>query len=61
MDPLTSAFNLANSIVTLATKVFDAMPEADKATGASDIAKTLHNVSVFIQGEQQKLNAAVKP
>lgn len=59
MDPLTAALNLANGIVTLITKVFDATPDAQKAQGAGDIAKTLHNISAFLNSVQDKINAAV--
>lgn len=60
MDPLTAGLNLANGIVALVTKIFDATPEPQRAQGAADIAKTLHNVSAFLNSIQDKINAAVK-
>lgn len=46
MDPLTAALNLAASIVTLWTKILDAMPpesKQDYAKMAVDDLKTWHD------------------
>ncbi len=60
MDPVTAGLQLANSIVTLITKIWDATPETWKAERATDIAQTLHNCSEFLNSIQGKINAAVK-
>jgi hypothetical protein len=59
MDPLTAALNLASATVTLLGKVWDATPKEQQILQASDIAKTLHNISSFINGVQEKINAVV--
>jgi hypothetical protein len=61
MDPLTAGLNLANSIVTLLTKVWDATPAAQQVTGAADVATTLHNMAEFLHSAQDKINGLVKP
>jgi len=60
MDPVTAGLNLATAIVALLTKVWDATPDAQKAIGAADAAKVLHNCSQFLQDAQDKLLAAAK-
>jgi len=59
MDPLTAGLQLATAIVELLTKVWDATPETEKAQGAGDIARTLHNCSALIQDAQKKINAGL--
>jgi hypothetical protein len=59
MDPMTAALNLANAIMALLTKVWDATPKDQQATSAGDVAKTLHNCSAFLQGVQEKINGLV--
>jgi hypothetical protein len=63
MDPVTAALNLANGIIALASKfvdkIWDALPQDQKAIAASDISKSIHNSSVFLQSIQEKINAAV--
>ncbi len=59
MDPVTAGLNLAQAIVALVTKVWDATPEAQKAQSAADIANTLHNCSAFLQAVQGKINTVV--
>lgn len=61
MDPITAGLNLANAIVALMGKVWDATPKEQQAQTAADIAKTMHNCSSFLQGVQDKINAAMKP
>lgn len=59
MDPITAGLTLANSIVILATKIWDATPDAAKATRADDMAQIAHNCSAFLQSVQAKINAVV--
>lgn len=61
MDPLTAAFNALTALVTLGTKVFDATPEAQKATGAADWANFTHNIAAVVISLQAKINAVVQP
>jgi hypothetical protein len=58
MDPISAGLTLATAIVTLITKVWDATPDAQKATSASDVASTLHNCSTFLQAFQTQINTA---
>lgn len=57
MDPLTAGLNLANGIVALIGKVWDATPKDQQVQAAADIAKTLHNCSAFLQSVQAKIAA----
>ncbi len=59
MDPLTAGLNLANTLLELAGKVFDATPADLKAQSAGDWAKFAHNISEFLLGIQAKINASV--
>lgn len=56
MDPLTAGLQLATQIVGLAAEVWKATPASDQAAIAGDIAKTMHNCSVFFQALQVKIN-----
>jgi hypothetical protein len=49
MDPITAGFNLATAIVTLAARVWEAAPQAQQSAVAGDLARTLHNCSLFLQ------------
>lgn len=60
MDPLTAALNLATAALALATKVWDATPQAQQQAAASDWATFTHNIGAFITSVQGKINAAVK-
>jgi hypothetical protein len=57
LDPLTAGLNLANGIVALIGKVWDATPKDQQVQAAADIAKTLHNCSAFLQSVQAKIAA----
>ncbi len=55
MDPLTAALNLAQAIVVLLGKVWEATPEADRAVAAKDLAQNLHQISAFMFSLQKSL------
>ena len=58
MDPLTASLNLATAALALATKIWDATPDALKAQSAGDWAKFIHNIAAVIIDIQVKINAA---
>ncbi len=61
MDPITSAFNLANSVLTLATKVWDATPLAIQQQNATVWGTFTHNLGDVIVALQKKIDAIVVP
>lgn len=59
MDPVTAALNVANALIALEGKIFDAMPADQKAIIATDAAKFTHNIGTFVTSLQEKLNKLV--
>jgi hypothetical protein len=59
MDPLTSALQLANTALALATKVWDVTPAPLQQQSAADWAKFTHGIGSFILAIQEKINAKV--
>lgn len=55
LDPITSAFNLATAIITLAGKVWDATPPAQQAAAASDWATFTHGMGEALLALQKLL------
>lgn len=52
MDPLTAGLGVANVLVQLWMKVWDATPEAERTVVAKDLAQALHSILKFVQDLQ---------